>query len=202
MSLNPLWSAVARATLVTLFILTHWIRASALDWVPTDEEMAKYRNSWNPPTHGTTFTSSADVPPQGQWYVRAYVQGMIGSGESETTATSQRVASPFSPDAVTPAAIVYYGLTRHVMAAIGVSGVYWHSNTPEPDGRTSGSGIGTTSLVLKYRPIVQDPDSWRPSVALYSRLSLQPTTGLALRKFPVDSPLCRACRRAASVPSP
>jgi hypothetical protein len=34
------------------------------------------------------------------------------------------------------------------------------------------SGIGTTSLVLKYRPIVQDPDSWKPSVALYSRLSL------------------------------
>ena len=172
MSLNLRWSAVVRSTLVALFILTHWTRVSALDWVPTDQEMAKYRQSWNPPTHGTTFTSSADVARQGQWYVRAYVQGMIGSGEFQTTATSKSVASPFSPDAVMPAAILYYGLTRHVLAGVGVSAVYWHSDTPEADGRTSGSGIGTTNLVLKYRPIVQDPESWKPSIALYSKLSL------------------------------
>ena len=170
--MNLLRSVVAWSVLAALFILTHWTRASALDWVPTDQEMAKYRQSWNPPTHGTTYTSSADLVRQGQWYVRAYVQGMIGSGESQTTATSKSVASPFSPDAVMPALILYYGLTSHVMAGVAVSAVYWHSNTPEADGRTSGSGIGTTSLVLKYRPIVQDPDSWRPSVALYSRLSL------------------------------
>jgi len=170
--MSLLWSGIARATLVTLSILTHSMGASAIDWVPTDEEMAKYRQSWNPPTHGTTFTSSADVVRQGQWYTRAYVQGMIGSGESQTTATSGSVASPFSPDAVSPAAIVYYGLTRDVMIGGGTSFIYWHSNSPDPNGRTSGSGIGTTSLVLKYRPIVQDPDSWKPSVALYSRLSL------------------------------
>ena len=172
MSLNLRWSAVVGSTLVALFILTHWTRVSALDWVPTDQEMAKYRESWNPPTHGTTFTSSADVARQGQWYVRAYVQGMIGSGEFQTTANSKSVASPFSPDAVMPAAILYYGLTRHVLAGVGVSAVYWHSDTPEADGRTSGSGIGTTNLILKYRPVVQDPDSWKPSVALYSKLSL------------------------------
>jgi hypothetical protein len=67
---------------------------------------------------------------------------------------------------------LYYGLTRHVMTGLGVSAIYWHSSTPEPDGRTSGSGIGTTNLILKYRPIVQDPDTWTPSVAIYSRLSL------------------------------
>src|SRR5262249_48519549 len=172
MSLSLLWSALTWSTLVTLFILSHWIWASALDWVPTEEEMAKYRKSWNPPTHGTSFTSNADVTRQGQWFVRAYVQGMIGSGESQTTATSQRVASPFSPDAVMPALTLYYGLTHHVMVGVGVSAIYWHSNTPEADGRTSGSGIGTTNLILKYRSILQDPDSWKPSVALYSRLSL------------------------------
>jgi hypothetical protein len=172
MALSFLWSAAAWSALVILLTLTQWTHVCALDWVPTDKEMAKYRQSWNPPTHGTTFTSSADVTRQGQWFVRAYVQGMIGSGESQPASTSRSVASPFSPDAVMPAAILYYGLTRHVMAGIGVSAVYWHSNTPEPDGRTSGSGIGTTNLVLKYRPIVQDPDSWMPSVALYSKLSL------------------------------
>ncbi|HKR81235.1 MAG TPA: hypothetical protein VJR69_16135 [Nitrospira sp.] len=160
------------APLVILFTLVNGVMAFGLDWVPTEEELANYRKSWNPPTHGTSFASNADVTRQGQWFVRAYVQGMIGSGESQKNPSSQPVAAPFSPDAVVPAVTLYYGLTRHVMAGIGVSAVYWSSNTPEPDGRTSGAGIGTTNLILKYRPIVQDPDSWKPSVAIYSRLSL------------------------------
>jgi hypothetical protein len=144
----------------------------AFDWVPTDEELAKYRQAWNPPTHGTTLTGSADVSRQGHWFVRAYVQGMIGSGESEQNAPAKNTAAPFSPDAVTPVAILYYGLTSHVMLGLGVSGIYWHSNNPDPEGRTSGAGIGTTSLIMKYRPIIQDPDSWRPSIAFYSKVSL------------------------------
>ena len=71
-----------------------------------------------------------------------------------------------------PAVTLYYGLTRHVLVGLGVSALYWHSSTPEPDGRTSGSGIGTTNLILKYRPIVQDSGSWKPSIASYGRLSL------------------------------
>jgi len=67
---------------------------------------------------------------------------------------------------------LYYGLTHHVIVGVGISAVYRHSSTPEADGRTSGSGIGTTNLIVKYRPIVQDPHAWRPSIAFYSRLSL------------------------------
>ena len=133
----------SKTTAVALLILalghagpcTTW----ALDWVPTDDEMAKYRQSWNPPTHGTTLTGSADVPRQGLWFVRAYVQGQIGSGQFENSAPSKNTASPFSPDAVVPAAILYYGLTSHVMLGVGISGVYWHSNNPDAEGRTSGS---------------------------------------------------------------
>lgn len=170
--LQPLGAAIGRLTAITLVVLVPSLSAMALDWVPTDEELAKYRKGWNPPTHGTSYASNADVTRQGQWFVRAYVQGMIGSGESQKNSSLQPVATPFSPDAVVPAVTLYYGLTRHVMAGIGVSAVYWGSSTPEPDGRTSGAGIGTTNLILKYRPIVQNPDSWRPSVAIYSRLSL------------------------------
>ena len=131
MPLNARSSAVAWSTLITLFLLSHWMRALAFDWVPTEEEMAKYRKSWNPPTHGTSFTSSADVTRQGQWFVRAYVQGMIGSGESQRTATSQSVASPFSPDAVMPAATLYYGLTHLPSPSIAGS----------PSRQTAGSAL-------------------------------------------------------------
>ncbi|HEU4686410.1 MAG TPA: hypothetical protein VFS39_18020 [Nitrospira sp.] len=56
---------VASGLCVLLLILGYGSKALALDWVPTQEEMEKYRRSWNPPTHGTSFTSSADVSRQG-----------------------------------------------------------------------------------------------------------------------------------------
>ena len=65
MFLHLLSSAAAWSTFLNLLILTHGMHAFALDWVPTAEEMTKYRNSWNPPTHGTSFTSSADVTRKG-----------------------------------------------------------------------------------------------------------------------------------------
>ncbi|GKS57606.1 hypothetical protein YTPLAS18_11330 [Nitrospira sp.] len=157
---------------------------AAIDWVPTKEEMERYRQSWNPPTHGTIYASSADVARQGHWFVRAYVQGQIGSGAFENNVSSKSTASPFNPDAVAPAAILYYGLTRDVMVGLGVSGIYWRSTNTDPDGRTSGAGIGTTSLVLKYRPIVQNPASWRPSIGLYSRVSLPTNRWLGTPDIP------------------
>ncbi len=63
-------SASVWPTLVLLLTPMPWTKAAAIDWVPTAEELAKYRSSWNPPTNGTSFTSSADVTRQGQWFVR------------------------------------------------------------------------------------------------------------------------------------
>ena len=37
---------------------------------------------------------------------------------------------------------------------------------------TTNTGLGDTSIVLKYRPIVQDPDTRQPSVTLFSQLLL------------------------------
>ena len=79
--LQPLGAAIGRLTAITLVVLVPSLSAMALDWVPTDEELAKYRKGWNQPTHGPSYASNADVNRQGQWFVRAYVQGMIGSGE-------------------------------------------------------------------------------------------------------------------------
>jgi len=169
---RPSAGEILRLAFTLAAVLWLHTAAFAIDWVPTDAEMARYRESWNPPTHGTTFTSSADLARKGQWYVRAYVQGQIGSGQYENSLSSKSTAAPFSPDAVAPAAIVYYGLTRHISVALGMSWIYWKSDNPDSEGRTSGGGIGPTSLIFKYRPIVQNPDSWRPSISLYTKLSL------------------------------
>src|SRR5262245_66658034 len=112
--------------------------------------MAKYRESWNPPTHGSSFTTSADLSRQGQWYVRLYVQGQIGSGEFENNVPSKGSALPVSPDAVAPAAMLYYGLTRNVRWGPGVSWIYWPSDNTDARCRKCGSRIGTTSVDFKY----------------------------------------------------
>ena len=41
MRLNLVWSVVAWSTLMALFILTHWTRVSALDWMPTDQAIGR-----------------------------------------------------------------------------------------------------------------------------------------------------------------
>jgi hypothetical protein len=157
---------------MVLLVAANWSVGSAFDWVPTDDELNRYHKSWNPRTHGANYSEDADLVLQGQWSIRTYVQGQIGHGNFENNSTSRAAATPFSPDAVEPDLIVNYGLTKHLNVELSMSGIYWRSENTDSDNRKSGSGIGTTSVILKYRPIVQNPDSWRPSASLYSKLSL------------------------------
>lgn len=177
-------TTVARFGLLILFVTADKSVASAFDWVPTDEELTRYHSSWNPRTHGANYTEGADLVLQGQWSVRAYVQGQIGHGNFENQSTTRANATPFSPDAVEPDVIVTYGLTKHLNVEMSMSGLYWQSNNTDSDNRKSGSGIGATSFILKYRPIVQNPDSWRPSVGFYTKLSLPTNRWLGTPDIP------------------
>src|SRR5690348_3206762 len=50
---------------------------SALDWVPTDEEIKKYRQSWNPFSEGPLLLQAVDIHPQGQLSVRPFLFSQI-----------------------------------------------------------------------------------------------------------------------------
>src|SRR5438552_8294904 len=52
--------------------------AFAWNWVPTDEEIQKYRLSWNPFSHGPLLQQSVDIMPQGQWSIRPFIFSQIG----------------------------------------------------------------------------------------------------------------------------
>jgi hypothetical protein len=158
--------------------------AQAFDWVPTDEELNRYHRSWNPRSHGANYSEDADLVPRGQWAIRAYVQGQIGHGNFENQTTTRANATPFSPDAVEPDVIVNYGLTKYLNVELSASAIYWRSAATDADGRNAGAGIGTTSGIVKYRPIVQNPDSWRPSVSLYTKLSLPTNRWLGTPDIP------------------
>jgi hypothetical protein len=146
---------------------------STVQWVPTEEEIQKYRKSWNPLSHGPMLISSPDIQPQGQWYIRPLIFTQIGEssfGNEFRLATDANrgplhlynIQSPFIQSA--------YGITNHleVVAQTSVGG-FW----ARQDGKTTNDfGLGDSSLILKYRPIVQDPDSWVPSINWFNQVSL------------------------------
>jgi len=168
------------AALVALLLALAWTPLLAFDLVPSDEEIKKYRKSWNPFSEGPLLIQSVDIHPQGQLSVRPFVFSQIGErsfGNRLSFATDSK-SGPVHLYAVSPLITVTYGLTNHVELGVATSvNAFWAKDTQSFNaGRggpwTTDTGWGDTSLIVKYRPIVQDPDTNRPSVTIYSQLVL------------------------------
>ena len=67
---------------LVLFLLTATLvpppSSSALDWVPTDEEIKNYRQSWNPLSHGPVLLQAVDTQPKGQLSIQEFLFPQIG----------------------------------------------------------------------------------------------------------------------------
>jgi hypothetical protein len=82
---------------LVLFILTATLAplpASALGRVPTGEEINKYRQSWNPLSHGPVLLLAVDTQPNGQLSIREFLFSHIGESTSA-------IAIAFQPTAKT-----------------------------------------------------------------------------------------------------
>lgn len=155
----------------------------AFDWVPTEEEIRKYRRSWNPFSHGPILISAVDIQPKGQLHVRPFIFSQIGekSYGNRLTLFTERKDGPVHLYSVQhPFLNSAYGLTDHIEIGATISwGTFWARdsvafNKTKEGPFTTNTGLGDTSLVLKYRPIVQDPNTWLPSITLFSQF-LMPT---------------------------
>lgn len=165
----------------TLFLLLCYLIMPSLsfgglfDWIPTptDEDLQQYRSSWNPLSHGPMLISSPDIQPKSQWYIRPLIFSQIGESSFGNDFR-------FSPDAnrgpihlynlQSPFIQVAYGLTDHLELGgqTSVGGFCARQN-----GKINNDfGLGDSSIILKYRPIVQDPDSWVPSINWFNQVSL------------------------------
>ena len=158
-----------------LFLLTALVVPSlslAIDWVPTDEEIKKYRQSWNPLSHGPILLQAVDVQPKGQLAVREFIFSQIGESSfgNQLSFASDAKNGPVHLYQVSPSINASYGLTSHVELGAAISmNSFWATQNGQS---TSSTGLGDTSLIMKYRPIIQDPGSWRPSLTYYSQLVL------------------------------
>src|SRR5713226_5902422 len=90
--------------------------AHAWSWVPAEEEIQKYRESWNPFSHGPILVSSADLQPKGQFYLRPFIFSQVGehSFGSRFTLSSERRDGPVHLYSVQdPLVQMAYGATNH-----------------------------------------------------------------------------------------
>lgn len=166
------WMKILRAALIFPFLITLAPIAQAFDWVPNDEEVRKYRQSWNPLSHGPILLQSVDTQPKGQLSVREFLFSQIGEssfGNRLSFATDSK-NGPVHLYQVSPSVNAAYGLTNHVEVGAALSmNTFWANRNGT---RTSDTSLGDVSLVIKYRPIIQDPDSSRPSITHFTQVVL------------------------------
>lgn len=154
--------------------------ASAWEWTPTDEEIQRYRKSWNPLSEGPLLIQSVDIHPKGQLSVRPFVFSQISEKSFGHTLSlpNNRRDGPVHTYSVSPLVVLTYGVTDHVEVGAAASWQAFWTKDSDTFNRgkggpwTTDTGMGDISLQMKYRPIVQDPDSSRPSITLYQQLVL------------------------------
>lgn len=154
------------------------VTSRTLQWVPTQEEIRKYRDSWNPLSNGPILLSAVDINPAGQFHSQYFVFGEVGHQTFGNTLSTHMTDSSTHLTAVEPLLTLGYGLTDHLEFDAAFTALYWSASQETDAGRasSSGSGLGDTALYLKYRPVIQDPDSWRPSITIYNQLGLPTST--------------------------
>jgi hypothetical protein len=164
-------------------------------WVPTVEDIQKYRHSWNPFSHGPILNTGVDIQPKGQFLIQPFVFGQVGHEQFDNKLTTHSSDANTHLRAVAPTVIFAYGMTDHLELNVAPSWVWFEANkaTASSSRQTdTETGPGDTTVYLKYRPIVQDPESWRPSITIYNGVTLPSSQWFATTPIPGGfSPLGR-----------
>lgn len=189
-------SAPVRIVWIALIIgLWSYGTGQAFEFFPSNEDILTYRKSWNPLSNGPILLTAVDINPKGQFHSQYFVFSEIGHQMFENKLTTHLNDASFHLTAVEPLLTLGYGLTDHLEFDAAFTGLYFDSSQATTAGnRTSSSsvGLGDTALYLKYRPIIQSPNSWRPSVTIYNQLGL-PTSDWAGTR-----PILAASRHSAN----
>lgn len=154
---------LTRAVLTLWLFLGFPVALLAWGWVPTLEEIQKYRQSWNPFSHGPILHTAVDLQPEGQYLLRPFIFSQIGehSFDNQFSSFFDCESGPVHLYSVQHPSLEFaYGLSDHVQFGTTTSfQSYWARENGQTDTDT---GLGDTSFALKYRPMIQDPDSAYP----------------------------------------
>jgi hypothetical protein len=199
MNIFKSWAAGGIVILVITLLPSEQLEA--FEWVPSNEEILTYRKSWNPLSNGPILLTAVDINPKGQFHSQYFVFGEIGHQMFDNKLTTHLNDSSFHLTAVEPLLTLGYGLTDHLEFDAAFTGLYFDSSQATAAGNrtsTSAVGLGDTALYLKYRPIIQNPNSWRPSITIYNQLGLPTSDWPALRRSRAISLRWGSCPPPAS----
>jgi len=124
---------------------------------------------------------SVDIMPKGQWSIRPFIFSQIAehSFGNRFSSTIDRKDGPVHLYSVQDPFVNFtYGITNNLEFVAGTSvNSFWAKdserfNQGQGGPWTTNTGLGDTSLMVKYRPIVQDPDTWRPSITIQNEITL------------------------------
>src|SRR5437773_12243492 len=97
------------------------------EWVPSPEEIQKYRRSWNPFSHGPILNTGVDIQPKGQYLFQPFVFGQVGHEQYGNKLTTDSSDAQTHLRAVAPTLIFAYGITNHVELNVAPSWVWFRS---------------------------------------------------------------------------
>jgi hypothetical protein len=151
---------------------------------PTNDELMRYRKSWNPFSHGPILANSPDVQPKSQWLIQAFVFSEFGDRQFGNKFGTNTSPAPVKLKAIAPTFWVGYGITDNVELDVVPSFIWYDAQTNPAFSASSGTptghkvtpnsdlGVGDTTIYLKWRLRVQDPDTWHPTFTLYNAVTL------------------------------
>lgn len=172
------WSATLNIVVGFGLELVALCNAQAFDWVPSQEEIQKYRRTWNPLSNGPMFISGVDIHPKGQFTAHPFIFSQISEKQFGNQLTVDRTSSSTHSYQIAPLVTMAYGITDHLEfnVGLGMSAFWARDSTQFNQGMggpvTTNVGMADTQLYLKYRPIIQDPDGWRPSITTFNMIVL------------------------------
>lgn len=144
---------------------------AGMDWLPTEEELKTYRKTWNPLSHGPVLLQSVDTQPKGQFSFREVFFAQTSASQfGNQLSLPTEAKNTLHLTQISPSILGAFGLTDHIEAGVSVSTNSWWTNNQ--GSQATSSGLGDTSLNIKYRPIIQDPESWRPTLVHYTQVVL------------------------------
>lgn len=153
---------------------------------PTPQEIQRYRKSWNPFSHGPILANSPDVQPKNQFLIQLYVFSEVGNEQFQSNGMQGFPSSEPSNAklrAVAPTWFIGYGITDNIELDIAPQLLWYNSFQGDPNATVlshkplgaqhrNDIGLGDTTIYLKTRIRVQDPDSWKGTFTLYHGISL------------------------------
>ena len=151
------------------------------EWTPSEVQINKYRQSWNPLSNGPVMLPGVDIQPKGQWLLHPYIFSQISErqfGNDLRFASERERSSSGHLYSVQPLVGMAYDLTDHIEVGASVTlSSFWNRNADRANAGLGGrmvtnTGMGDTSVAFKYRPILQDPEGWRPSLTFWNQLVL------------------------------